>query len=154
MKLNISAAQIQSWIKKLVNPEVIAGVVIMITVIAVSFNTSRVILQNYRLSKQVQEAERRLSIAQIELENQRLQNNYYRTDAFLEIAARRQLSKGFDGEKLVIVPKSVALANVPSANTNDTNQDASATPPSRENLSNFERWLKFLNGDLEYLAED
>ena len=130
--------------------ENVVGVVIGVTIIAVSLNTSSVILQNYQLEREVRTANQKVSIAEIELANQRLNNQYFQTDAFLEIAARKQLSKGVNGEKLVIVPKSVALAQVPTI----AEPEIVSLDVSKSDLSNFERWVKFVSGDLEYISQD
>jgi hypothetical protein len=122
--------------------EALAAFVIVLTVAAVSYNTSQVILQNYQLQRQVSEAQQQVAIAELEVDNQRLTNEYYKTDAFLDIAARRQLSKGLDGEKLVIVPQSVALSYIPAESTQQ--QQTRST----EKLSNLTLWLRFITGNL------
>lgn len=143
---------INSFFRALLRPETVAGIVIAVTIIAVSFNTSGVILQNYRLERDVREAKQKVSIAEIELDTQRLKNEYFKTDAFLEVAVRRQLNKGIDGEKLVIVPKSVALSKVPKIE--ETKQKISDDLSKTTDLSRFEQWMKFLSGDLEYVSKD
>lgn len=130
-------------LKFLIRPETLGGAIIAVTIIAVTINTSNVILQNYRLERQVLEAEQKVSIATMELDNQKIKNQYYRTDAFLEIAARKQLSKGLPGEKMVIVPKSVALAYAGSSVESFAKPEY--TPEKRNNL---QRWLDFLGGNL------
>ena len=132
--------------KNITNPELIAGSVIAITVVAVTINTSSVIMQNYTLERDVRVAEQKVAIAQAELETQKLENNHYKSDAFLDIASRKQLSKGLPGEKLIIVPKSVALTYVPAKvpkSVNTTNDSHSA------NSSNVSKWLQFVSGNLE-----
>ena len=135
--------------RKILRPEILAGIVVSVTIIAVSYNTSGIILQNYKLEKQVREAEQKAAIAQLELEAQALKNKYYETDAFMEIAARKQLSKGFEGEKLVIVPKSVALGYVTIPAEEQETVASVATQKS-----NFQKWMHFLRGDLEYIDQD
>jgi type II secretory pathway pseudopilin PulG len=88
------------------------ALVVIVVVIAVTVSTSRVMLRNYALQKQVNKLEKRVSIAQLETDKQRLLNQYLNTDAYLDIAARRQLTRGLPGEKLILVPSSVALTYV------------------------------------------
>ena len=132
-------------IKNITNPELIAGAVIAVTVVSVTINTSSVIMQNYTLERDVQIAEQKVSIAQSELDTQKLKNNYFKSDAFLDIAARKQLSKGTDGEKLIIVPKSVALSYVAGIAEKQT----STPQTSNEEKSNIQKWLQFLSGNLQ-----
>ena len=134
-------------VKNITNPELIAGAVIAVTVIAVTINTSSVIMQNYTLQRDVQVAEQKVAIAQAELDTQKLRNNYFKSDAFMDIAARKQLSKGAPGEKLIIVPKSVAMSYVPPQTPQtSSNQTSSA---SKENSSRLHKWALFLTGHLD-----
>lgn len=129
-------------ILKVKEPEFIVLTVIAIVVVAVTINTSSVILKNYELERKVRVAEQKVAIAELELENQRAQNAYYATDAYLEIAARRQLSRGAPGEQLIIVPKSVAEKYVTRPQIVET------TPTIESEKSTFQKWVDFLQGDL------
>ncbi len=120
----------------------IGSVVISVAVLSVAINSSGVILKNYRLQKQIAELEQRVSVAQDEADKQRLLNQYYATDAFLDIATRRQLTRGSAGEKLIIVPKNVALTYASAPTSSETaatiNDDVAKSP--------FRKWLDFLAG--------
>jgi hypothetical protein len=131
-------------VSNLSNTEVIAGVVLSVTVIAVTLSTSKVIMQNYQLEKSVKIAAQKVAIAEIELDTQKLKNQYYKTDAYLEIAARKQLSKGAEGDKLVIVPKSSIVDYLPKDTT--AADTAAATPKKRSNIA---RWGLFITGNLD-----
>jgi hypothetical protein len=131
--------------KNITNPELIAGSVIAITVVAVTINTSSVIMQNYTLERDVRVAEQKVAIAQEELETQKLKNNYFKSDAFLDIATRKQLSKGLPGEKLIIVPKSVALTYVPVSNVKP---NATTSKDDATSGSNVHKWMQFVSGNL------
>jgi hypothetical protein len=131
-------------VSSLSNTEVIAGVVLSVSVIAVTISTSKVIMQNYQLEKSVKIAAQKVAIVQIELDTQKLKNEYYKTDAYLDIAAHKQLNKGADGDKLVIVPKSSIVDYLPK----DTSLvDAAKTVPKKR--SNVARWGLFITGRLD-----
>ena len=132
--------------KNITNPELIAGSVIAVTVVAVTINTSSVIMQNYTLERDVRVAEQKVAIAQQELETQKLKNNYFKSDAFLDIATRKQLSKGLPGEKLIIVPKSVALTYVSSS---AVKSDVVISKNEVSTSSNVQKWLQFISGNLD-----
>ncbi len=136
-----------SVLRSLATPEVIGALVVAVTIIAVMINTTDVILKNYKLEREVKVAEQKVAIAQLEVDSQRLQNQYYQTDAYLEIAARKQQSKGLPGERLVIVPKAVALEYV-----DEPKADEIVDEPQEE-LSNFQKWQRFLTGDLDQLTD-
>lgn len=108
----------------------------------VSWSGVKSIQTNYELQKQISEASQQNDVAKLENTNLKLRNEYYKTDQFLELAARRQFGKAAPGEKLFIVPKSVALANtidIANAKTNKV-KTADQKPFYQENL---EAWVDF-----------
>ena len=133
-------------LRHITRPDVIAALIISVTVAGVTINTSSVIMQNYQLEREVRAMEQKVSVAQIELETQKAKNQYYATDYYLDIAARKQLSKGASGEKLIIVPKSVAVAKLP-VKQETTIPDANIVD-DQQSLSNIQKWRLFLSGDL------
>jgi hypothetical protein len=88
--------------------------------------------------------EQKVEIAKIELATQNSKNQYYATDFYLDIASRKLLSKGTPGEKLIIVPREVALRELPNLPAEQsTVQDNTA-----DTDSNFQQWLNFVSGRL------
>lgn len=77
----------------------------------VSWSSVKTIQTNYELQKQISALEQQNNVKKLVNVNQKLRNEYFKTDQFLELAARRQFGKAAPGEKLYIVPKKVALAN-------------------------------------------
>jgi hypothetical protein len=74
--------------------------------------------------------------------NQDLKNDYYKTDAYLDIAARRYANKAAPGEQLYLVPKDVALKYVaPPPNNETPKQNSEPTF-----VKNWRSWLNFLSG--------
>jgi hypothetical protein len=133
------------YVRRATKPDIIAAIIIAVTVIAVTVNTTTVIMQNYQLEREIRVMEQKVAVAQIELETQRAKNLYYGTEYYLDIAARKQLSIGSPGEKLIIVPKSVALAQLPAGYEQTATQE---TESSQENLPNYRKWQLFLTGNL------
>ena len=130
--------------KRASRPDIIAAVIIAVTVVGVTVNTTAVIMQNYQLEREVRVMQQKVVVAEIELETQKAKNQYYGTDYYLDIAARKQLSKGSAGEKLIIVPKSVALAQLPS----DYLSSKKTESVDESNLPNYRKWQQFITGDL------
>jgi hypothetical protein len=130
-------------VRRASKPDFIAAVIIAATVIGVTVNTSSVIMQNYQLERDVRVMQQKVSVAEIELQTQKAKNQYYGTDYYLDIAARKQLSKGSPSEKLIIVPRNVAVAQLPAgvATTATTVSPASTLP-------NIRKWQLFITGDL------
>jgi hypothetical protein len=136
--------KLSDYIRRLTKPDVIAAVIVTATVIGVTINTTSVIMQNYQLEREVRVMEQKVIVAEIELETQKSKNQYYGTDYFLDIAARKQLSRGSPGEKLIIVPKSIALAQLPAG----YKKVSATTTGDIGSLPNYRKWQLFITGDL------
>ncbi len=118
-------------------------VVFGILVLLVSWSGVSVIEANYDLQKQVSKLEQENQVVALENNNLKLQNQYYNSDQYLELTARRQFGKGQPGEKLLLVPKSVALKYV--ADIPEAAKEAAATPVLEKPLlqRNIESWVDF-----------
>lgn len=120
---------------------VIGFMAFAVLVLLVSWSTVSVIQTNYDLQKQVSTLAQQNKVSELENNNLKLKNQYYNTDQYLELAARRQFGKAAPGEKVLIVPKNVALAhtvNLPDAATKKTTDDQKPVYQR-----NFETWMDF-----------
>lgn len=121
-----------------------AGFVVFgILVLLVTWSGVSVIETNYELQKQVSELEQKSQVAQLENNNLKLQNEYYNSDQYLELTARRQFSKGQPGEKLLLVPESVALKY--TVDVPEEVREATETPTLKKPFiqKNIEAWFNF-----------
>lgn len=111
-------------------------------VLLVSWSTVTVIQTNYDLQKQVSQLEQQNEVNRLENNNLKLKNQFYNTDQYLELTARRQFGKAAPGEKVLLVPKDVALAHTVDLpepkNSHTTDSDK---PFYRRN---WESWLDYL----------
>ncbi|MEK7603462.1 MAG: septum formation initiator family protein [Patescibacteria group bacterium] len=111
-------------------------------VFLVSWSTVNVIQSNYDLQKKVVRLQRQNEVTDLENQTLKLRNEYLKTDQYLELTARRQFGLAAPGEKLVLVPKSVALRYAPSpAEKPAENQTAETDKPLYQR--NFEAWMEF-----------
>lgn len=113
-----------------------------IIALLVSWSGVKSIQTNYELQKQISELTQQNNVKKLENVNLKLRNEYYKTDQFLELAARRQFGKAAPGETVIIVPKSVAYANsieIPKQKT--TENSASSKKPFYQ--KNLESWVNF-----------
>lgn len=114
--------------------------------VLVTWSGIKVVQTNYDLQKQISAMQQENDVKKLENSNLDLSNQYYETDQYLELAARQQYNKGLPGEKLLVVPKSVALAHTrdipqPEADLGDLNS-AEEDGPWYER--NFNAWMEFL----------
>ena len=112
-------------------------------VLLASWSGVRVIETNYELQKQTAQLDQQNQVQDLVNTNLKLQNEYYNTDTYLELAARKQFGKAAPGETLLLVPKDVALAHakaLPDVYAK-TNQQETDTRPKYQ--KNFNAWMDF-----------
>jgi len=131
----------------------VGQVVLAIIVLLASWSTVSAIQTNYELQKQVSELEQKVEISRLEAQNLRLKNQYLETDTFLELAARRQFGRAAPGEKVLLVPKDVALAYTVTEEDADLQATVETNKPAYQ--QNLEDWSNFFfrNADIQ-LNED
>ncbi|MBI1857200.1 septum formation initiator family protein [Candidatus Saccharibacteria bacterium] len=114
-----------------------------VLVLLVSWSSVGIIQTNYDLQKQISKLEQQNTIQELENNNLKLRNEYYNTDQYLELATRRQFGKAVPGEKLVLVPRGVALAH--TIDLPDPNKKIVDKPKPKKPLyqKNFEAWMNF-----------
>lgn len=73
-----------------------------------------------------------------------LTNQYFNTDQYLELQARRQFGKAAPGETLILVPKHVALKHTVDLPDASPAKHASTVVNKPLYQRNFEAWMSFL----------
>ncbi|HTE22335.1 MAG TPA: septum formation initiator family protein [Candidatus Limnocylindria bacterium] len=116
-----------------------------IIVLLVSWSGVRVIETNYKLQQQIARMEEETKLLELENANKQLENNYYKSDQYLELQARQQFGKAARGETVLIVPESVALAHTKDLPGDKKGKEANATdkPTKPFYQKNFEAWMSF-----------
>ncbi len=115
----------------------VSRLVLMVVIAAVAVWMAMVIQvlnNNYKLQRQVDNAKLDSQMLELENQNLRLEQLYYRTDEYMELSARSLLGKALPGEHLVVLPR------VSHASKAKRSGNAVATK------SNFDQWLDFLFG--------
>lgn len=113
----------------------------------VTWSSIKVVQTNYGLQKQLSALQQQNDVRQLANNNLRLKNQYYATDQYLELSARRHFNKAAPGETLVLVPKEVALRHTidvpkPKTLTDSVLETDKASGGSLQR--NFNAWLDFL----------
>jgi cell division protein FtsB len=119
------------------------NVVILIAfIIAANFiwGSLQMMQRNFTLQKGLDEASRQLIVAQLDTDNAKLEQKYYQTDEYKELAARQQLGLASPGESVLILPP-----NSPAVIAAD-NAAAASTTVKTVPISNFSQWMNFLFG--------
>ena len=92
--------------------------------------------RNWELSERLTAERKNLEYLNLEVESIELENEYYKTDEYQELMARKHLDKKFAGENLLILPE----------NSTEAKQKYQTTEVAQEenSSSNFEKWKLFL----------
>ncbi len=114
-----------------------------IIAILVTWSGIKAVQKNYTLQKQISELRQQNEVKKLENENLKLSNQYYETDRFLELAARRQFGKAAPGETVVFVPKSVALSNTADLSKTDETKKSEKAAEKPAYQRNFQKWIDF-----------
>ncbi len=120
-------------------------VLFTIMVLLATWSGITVIETNYELQKEIAQLDETNKVQELSNTNLELQNEYYNTDTYLELTARRQLGRGAVGEKLLLVPKEVALTHakeLPEDVEQASKEAGSSNQPAYQ--QNFNAWMDFL----------
>ncbi len=95
--------------------------------------------RNWELSERLGAERKQLELLEIEAETSQLENDYYRTEEYQELLARKYLDKQLPGENMVVLPKNTDAAR----NKHRVEQKVVV----EKTLSNFEKWMIYLFPD-------
>lgn len=129
--------------QELKDVRVLGLIVFCIIVLLVSWSGVRVIETNYELQQQIARMEEETKLLELENANKKLENEYYNTDQYLELQARKQFGKAAPGETVIIVPESVALAHAKDLSMSPEKERAISKPQKPLYQKNFEAWMSF-----------
>lgn len=130
------------YLQELKDVRVVGLLVFGVIVLLVSWSGLRAIEINYKLQQQIARLEQQNQLSELKNNNLALSNQYYNTDQYLELQARRQFGRGAPGEKLLLVPKTVAFAH--SIDVPEITKPMAKPPSSKPKYQkNFEAWMSF-----------
>lgn len=97
--------------------------------------------RNWALSQEVLERQREKSLLELEVETLELENEYYLSNEYQELAARKYQNKKLPGEVMIYLPENSAEARAKHQSTDEESDTAPA-----EERTNFQQWVDFLFG--------
>jgi len=115
--------------------------ILAIVALSVTWSSIKIIQKNYGLEKQITRLQQQVDVLDQQTKNQKLKNEYYKTDAYLDLAVRKYFGKANPGEKLILVPHEVALKYVHTPPQNAATN--TITKPKPKYLQNLQNWLNF-----------
>ncbi len=132
------------YAQQLRDVRVLGLVIFGFLVLLVSWSGIQVIQTNYDLQKQISKLQQQNQVQELENRNLQLRNQYYNTDQYLELAARKQFGKAAPGETVLLVPKTVALAHTTPLPQTVIKKKAATVTHKPTYQRNFESWMDFL----------
>lgn len=100
-----------------------------------------VMQRNYLLQKEVDHKKRQLQLAELQKESLELQNRYYQTNEYKELALRESQGLVMPGEKVLILPE-----NSESVKESDSSKGSITSSGEALGESNLQQWMNFLFG--------
>ena len=92
--------------------------------------------RNWTLSEKLTTEKKTLELVSMEVEMAELENDYYRSDEYQELMARKHLDKKLPGENMVVMPE--------NSETAKNKHKEVAAEKVEKNYTNFEKWMMYL----------
>jgi cell division protein FtsB len=122
---------------------VVGLLLFLVIVLLVCWSGVKTIEKNYTLQKQISTLKQENDVKKLANANVKLENDYFNTPQYLELAARHDFGLAAPGETVLVVPRNVALSftvDLPKADTNEVKPEAKQSRFQR----NFQAWMDFL----------
>jgi cell division protein FtsB len=119
-------------------------VLFLVIVLLVSWSGIKVIDTNYRLQKDISRLEQQNEVKKLANDNIKLENEYYQTNQYLDIAARQDFGLAAPGETVLNVPTQVALAHTIDLQDAEQIQVQKTKAKQPAYQRNFQAWINFL----------
>ena len=118
------------------------GVILIAFMIAAGWvwGSLNVMQRNYNLQKELDDKSRQLIVAELDKDNAELEQRYYQTNEYKELAVRERLGLASPGEGVLILPENSQAAKDADKLT------TISTQVQVEKVSNFGQWMNFLFG--------
>jgi len=116
-----------------------------VIVLAITWSGIKTLQINFELQKQISTLKQQNEVLKLQNGNTALQNQYYQTNQYLELAARQDFGLAAPGEKVLLVSKDVAMKYVDPSLSPSSSSKSPADKRSRY-AKNFQAWRDFLLG--------
>lgn len=100
-----------------------------------------VMQRNYNLQRELDQQKQQLTLVQLQVANEQLQQTYYNSSEYQELSAREELGLAQPGENLLVLP-----ANSQAAIDADKNTTTIVAAAPVDHSNNLEQWFNFLFG--------
>ena len=117
--------------------------VLLVVTLSVAWSSIKSIQKNYEIEKQISVLSQEVDVLEQETKNMALKNEYYKTDVFLELAARKYFGKALPGEQFISVPTEFASKYTHPDIKTAEEAAAAAKSSTPKFVQNWQAWLNF-----------
>lgn len=136
-------AKIRQWKYKLTHdfllPENVVLVVAVVLCLTWTYKSIESMTRNWELAEQLNADLKTLELLEVEVEMAELENEYYKSDEYQELMARKLANKQLPGENMVYLPE-----NSEAAKNKHLEVQTVTTENIEQEHSNFEKWMLYL----------
>lgn len=101
-----------------------------------TYQSIKAMTRNFELTERLNVERKSLELLKVEVEAAELENEYYKTDEYQELLARKNANKQLPGEHMVYLPDNSEAAK--------NKHKAVAKSAETKEYSNFEKWMMYL----------
>lgn len=141
-KIKIILTKTRWYAAQLRDLRVVGLLLFLVILILVSWSSVKTIETNYALQKKIARLQQENAIKKLANENSKLENEYFNTPQYLEIAARQDFGLAAPGETVLNVPRAVAMAQTVDLVTPKA-LELQAPPEGSRFQQNFQAWMDF-----------
>ncbi len=142
-KIKEYQAKVQKYTEQLHDVRVLGLLTFTVIVVLISWSGASAIDTNYGLQRQISQLEQQNQVRELANNNLQLQNEYFNTDQYLELAARQNFGLANPGETELLVPRTVAMAHTANLVNTEQQQVASVKAKQPAYQRNFQAWMNF-----------
>lgn len=133
----------QYWMKhELFTFERVILTIAVVLCLAWTWGSIDAMSRNWTLAQELMSRQREKALLELEVETLELENEYYRSHEYQELAARKYQGKILPGETMIYLPDNSEQAR--NKHKNQSTEDSSTIAATT--MNNLEQWLAFLFG--------
>ena len=141
-KIKYRYQQTVQAVSQLRDVRVIGMLLFVAIVLMISWSGVKAIDTNYQLQRDIARVQQQNELQELSNRNLELENAYFETPEYLELAARESFGLAAPGETVFIVPKAVALKYA-VASPQSQEQSTAAEDQRPAYQRNFQAWMDF-----------
>ena len=126
------------FLQEILAPERLILLSVPVILVLFLFGSITSLTKNWGLRQEINEREAELAYLKLQVENDELENQYYASDEYQELAARKLQNKKLPGEQLVYLPDNTETTR--TKHRAETKEEKSI----KNEKTNFDQWLSFL----------